>query len=299
MVQLTCTRSEARLVRFIVKFACASRTRGGQLPYNRIPTRSAAERTHSDSNISTVSLRPQNNWTRTLITDATCSHLKAPTGATPSPTDTSLASSAPGASVASHRRTTCPARARTRTTSGHASNGRQHAGASGHASRSSAPPFAPQPGPWRGRAPRQRPADRAVDVAFGRRRATANAAAVAAAPSLARLPAKNEVLVDRAAPGERLVVPAGEGVREGGTQRTVSEPAAVRHAAEAVGHAKGRGGGRDADPVAARWLRRAQREAHNLGRLRLAFGPQAADTTVRRGAGSTARACGSGRKKAA
>jgi hypothetical protein len=127
MVQLTCTRSEARLVRFIVKFACASRTRGGQLPYNRIPTRSAAERTHSDSNISTVSLRPQYNWTRTLITDATCSHLKAPTGATPSPTDTSLASSAPGASVASHRRTTCPARARTRTTSGHASNGRQRA----------------------------------------------------------------------------------------------------------------------------------------------------------------------------
>jgi hypothetical protein len=54
------------------------------------------------------------------------------------------------------------------------------------------------------------------DVAFGRRRATANAAAVAAAPSLARLPAKNEVLVGRAAPGERLVIPAGEGGGRGG-----------------------------------------------------------------------------------
>jgi hypothetical protein len=65
--------------------------------------------------------------------------------------------------------------------------------------------------------------------------AAAKAAAVATAPSVARLPANNEVLVGCAAPGDRLVVPAGEG----GTQRTISEPAAVRHAAEAVRHAQG------------------------------------------------------------
>jgi hypothetical protein len=62
--------------------------------------------------------------------------------------------------------------------------------ASGPASGLSAPPFAPQPGPWRGRAPRQRPADRAVTTHRDCRRAAANAAAVATAPSLARLPAK-------------------------------------------------------------------------------------------------------------
>ena len=168
-------------------------------------------------------------------------------------------------------------------------------GASGRARRAPAPPNAQHSGPYRRRAARQRPADRAVATACDRRRAVVKAAAVAAAPPLARLLASNEVLVGRAAPGDRLVVPAGEG----GTQRTVSEPAAVRHAAEAVGHAKGRGGGRDANPVAARWLRRAQRAAHTLGRLRLVFEPQAVHTTVRRGAGSTARACGSGRKKAA
>jgi hypothetical protein len=167
--------------------------------------------------------------------------------------------------------------------------------ASGHARQASAPPNAQRLGPYRGRAPRQRPADRALATACDRRCAAAKAAAVATAPPLARLLASNEVLVGRAAPGDRLVVPAGEG----GTQRTVSEPAAERRATETVGQAKRRGGGRDADPEAARWLGRAQRVAHPRGRLRRAFGPQAVHTTVRRGAGSTARACGSGRKKAA
>ena len=167
--------------------------------------------------------------------------------------------------------------------------------ASGRARRAPAPPNAQRSGPYPGRAPRQRPADRAVATHLDRRRAAAKAAVVGATPSVARLLPRNEAPVGRAAPGVHPEVPVGEGQ----TRRTDSEAAAERRATEAVGHAKWRGGARDADLEAARWRRRAPRVTHTPGCLQPAFGPQSVHTTVRRGAGSTARACGSGRKKAA
>ena len=59
-------------------------------------------------------------------------------------------------------------------------------GASGCARRAPAPPNAQHPGPYRGRAPRQRPANPAVATHRDSRRAGAKAAVVAAAPSVAR-----------------------------------------------------------------------------------------------------------------
>lgn len=71
-------------------------------------------------------------------------------------------------------------------------------------------------------------------------------------------------LVDCAACADRLGVPASKGR----TLWAVSEAAALRHATEAVGHAKARGGGKDAGLEAARQRRCAQRVQHVQAHLR-------------------------------